>query len=391
MRKKWIVEPPRRTPVVGAYDVVVVGGGIAGVASAVCARRAGAGVTLIEKECALGGLATLANLAVFLPLCDGMGRQVACGVAEELLRLSIRDHPDRICSPWRKPSTPEERADERFRVQFNPASFLLALEELAINEGVDIFYDARSSALRKKEERIEAVVIENKDGRSALLARAVVDATGDADVCARACEPTVCLPANVPAGWYYYSDDEGIKLRKLSKPYEPLALNVPDGERGYAGDRAEEVTQDIIESHKLVRDDLASLRSAEPLRIPLLPSLRMTRRLKGGIELDESDAGRYFADCIGMIGDWREPSSVYEIPFRVLQAVRTANLVVAGRCVSASGAWDVLRSIPACAVTGQCAGVASALVVREQLTSFCALNIKPLQRELLKQHAVLPT
>ena len=76
-------------PVRKGYDVVVLGGGIAGVAAAVAAKRSGRSVLIIEKSCMLGGLATLGLVAIYLPLCDGSGRQVSAGIAEELLHLSI--------------------------------------------------------------------------------------------------------------------------------------------------------------------------------------------------------------------------------------------------------------------------------------------------------------
>ena len=76
-------------PVLDTCDVLIAGGGVAGVAAALSAARAGAKVTLIEREYALGGLATLGLITYYLPLCDGMGRQVSFGLAEELLRLSI--------------------------------------------------------------------------------------------------------------------------------------------------------------------------------------------------------------------------------------------------------------------------------------------------------------
>src|SRR5512145_2221418 len=77
-------------PIAGKYDVIVAGGGIAGVAAALAARRSGCRVLLIEKSVMLGGLATLGFIAYYLPLCDGRGKKVSGGIAEELLHLSIK-------------------------------------------------------------------------------------------------------------------------------------------------------------------------------------------------------------------------------------------------------------------------------------------------------------
>jgi flavin-dependent dehydrogenase len=78
------------TEVCGKYDVVVAGGGIAGVAAALAAARNGAKTLLLEKQVVLGGLATAGHIVIYLPLCDGMGNKVIGGIAEELLWESIR-------------------------------------------------------------------------------------------------------------------------------------------------------------------------------------------------------------------------------------------------------------------------------------------------------------
>ena len=73
------------------YDVLVAGGGLAGVAAAVAAARAGKRVLLLEKSQKLGGLATLGLINLFVPMCNGRGKQIIFGMAEEFLRLSIRN------------------------------------------------------------------------------------------------------------------------------------------------------------------------------------------------------------------------------------------------------------------------------------------------------------
>ena len=78
----YIKEKAKSLPVTGEYDVVVAGGGIAGVAAALAAKRNGAKVLLIEKQFLVGGLATLGLITIYLPLCDGEGKQVSFGIAE---------------------------------------------------------------------------------------------------------------------------------------------------------------------------------------------------------------------------------------------------------------------------------------------------------------------
>src|SRR5512135_3443302 len=119
MKRAFVVRPSQKLPVRGVYDVAVVGGGIAGVAAAVAAARAGAKTCLIEKEHALGGLATLGLVVFYLPICDGCGRQVIAGLGEELLKISIKYGPDEIPAAWRtKTGSKKARIRKRYMVQF---------------------------------------------------------------------------------------------------------------------------------------------------------------------------------------------------------------------------------------------------------------------------------
>ena len=97
-------------------EVAVAGGGIAGVAAAVQAARCGKKTVLIEKSVYCGGLATGGLIYIYLPLCDGNGRQVTFGIAEELLRRSMKYGPGDVPSAWRLGKEAGER--NRFRNVF---------------------------------------------------------------------------------------------------------------------------------------------------------------------------------------------------------------------------------------------------------------------------------
>lgn len=91
-----------KTPAVkSAYDIVVVGGGVAGVAAAVSAARSGMKTLLLEKMALLGGLATEGLINWWEPLCNAEGKKLISGVSEEILRRTIQYGPDRLPEAWR--------------------------------------------------------------------------------------------------------------------------------------------------------------------------------------------------------------------------------------------------------------------------------------------------
>jgi len=399
-----VCEPARRVPVWGQFDVVVAGGGIAGVAAAVAAARNGATVCLLEKESALGGLATLGIVTVWLPLCDGRGRQVIGGLGEELLQLSVADlHQDRqtahwsgVPACWRPGGDVEERQRVRYVASFNPIAYLLALERLVVDAGVHLWYDTRVCAARREGERVSHLMVENKGGRGALAGSVVVDATGDADVCHLAGEATESLDTNVLSGWFYDLRDDGLHLNPLTHAFSRMGDR--EGAQGpfYRGDDGQQVTQQILGSRELIRQRLAALRAerpeedVQPVGVPTIACLRMTRRLVGAATLTAADVHRWHEDAVGLTGDWRQAGPVYAIPWGALRGVHNRNLLAAGRCISADASvWDVTRVIPPCAVTGEAAGTGAALAARETAGDLTRLPVAALQRRLRERGGLL--
>ena len=372
-----IREPARETPVADGADVVVAGGGVAGVAAAVAAARAGASVLLLERTCLVGGLATAGNVTVYLPICDGLGHQVLGGLAEELLHLSVADLGRAVPAAgffrepaaWRDPAaTSAQRAKAgRYQTGFNPAAYALALEALLLREGVRILYDTRVCGVVRDGAALTHLVIESKSGRTAVACGAAVDATGDADVCFLAGEPTESLATNVAAGWYYAVATGGgtppVRVRCLSAPYDKDGGTAGAPGPLFRGDDAADLTAQLLASRDLVRADLAKLRAerpdadVQPLNLASLPCFRMTRRLIAAHSLTEEDRHRAFDDMVCLAPDWRRAGPVWQVPWRCLAATRTANLVACGRCASWDrSAWDALRAIPVCVATGEAAG-----------------------------------
>ena len=113
-----------KTKVAGEYDVAVCGGGIAGISAALASARHGKKTLLLEKQFMLGGLATAGLVTIYLPLCDGCGTQVSFGIAEELLRLSIKyGAEDKYPENWLENKGSRTEMDKRFEVRYNPQVF----------------------------------------------------------------------------------------------------------------------------------------------------------------------------------------------------------------------------------------------------------------------------
>ena len=371
-----ITEPARTLPITASCDVLVCGGGIAGVAAALAAARHGARTMLLEREYMLGGLATLGLITVYLPLCDGEGHQASYGIAEELLRLSIDEGIAESALPtaWlQADGDAQERRNVRYQVQYNPAMMAVAMERLLLDAGVEILYGTLAAHTMVEDGRITSVIVENKSGRSAITVGAVVDATGDADICRLAGADCATYAAgNALAGWYYTVGNDGVRLREVG------AYN--DGER-YDCREAGEISAFVQRSHELTMTHYRRLREQDPSVVPTLmatvPQLRMTRRLVGAMTADDTPHTTV-STSIGMCGDWRRRGPLFELPFGCLYGDKIRNLITAGRNISVTDAmWDITRVIPVCAVTGQAAGIAAAMG-----EDFASLDVSRLQTML---------
>ncbi len=219
---------------------------------------------LLERSYVLGGLATSGLVTIYLPLCDGVGHQVSFEIAEELFCLSI-EHGDegRYPKPWLEGGTPEERAEKRYEVQFNPHLFAISAERVLVSLGVKILYGATAVSVSKADSRINAVMIEGKSGREAIVVKkSVVDATGDADVCylsGAACRNYSY--GNTLSAWYYFDAGEGNKLKMHG--FADIVGNEVARElsrRRYTGLDTEEISEMMIESHASVEKDILSRR-----------------------------------------------------------------------------------------------------------------------------------
>lgn len=386
-------------PVRDSYDVIVVGGGVAGVAAALAARRNGAKTLLLEKSTMSGGLATLGLVAIYLPLCDGNGRQVSFGLAEELLRLSGKYGLDTVPEVW-KNGKPGGTA--RYQTNFSPAAFAIAIDELLEKEGVEVNYDTVVCRPVLEADRCAYLVVENKSGRFAYGCKAVVDASGDADVFSRAGVP--CEKGENGLTYWSYTVDRA--LLQKSAGADRVMLDdwldmggadeygdcAPGAYPKYDGTDDRQVTRFLLDGRRQLRREIyedGARKDRVIVTLPGMAQMRTTRRIVGAKVIDSADCNKRFADSVGCVGDWRQAGVVWEIPYGTLYSESRGNLFAAGRCIGAANdAWQATRVIPGAAVSGQAAGTAAALCCREGVSAR-ALPVAMLQKKLQDQGVLL--
>jgi len=257
-----ITEPERTIPVLDQVDVLVAGGGTAGVAAAVAAARAGAKTMLVERQGFLGGVASAALMTSATNFVfTGDGRQVVKGIVEEIFdKLAERGatSPD-----WRMRALPQ--------FPFDQEAFRVLLIKLVQDAGVETLVETWITDVVKEDNLLKGVITESKGGRQAILAKVFVDTTGDADLAARAGAPyrhtppdsgsllflmrnvdldkTVAYFEEHPEEWQQYCD--------MVTPLEDFIANWR--ERGlfhlpHGGGRSMQLVQDAIARGEYIRE-----------------------------------------------------------------------------------------------------------------------------------------
>jgi flavin-dependent dehydrogenase len=176
-------EPARRTPVIREAEVVVLGGGPAGIATAVASARGGARTLLVERYGFLGGMGTAALVTSFCGLyanVHGEQRRVVRGIADELLaRLAALDGLN----------VPQDFAGRIMVQSYDVAAYKCAADDLVLGAGVELLFHALAVGAVIEDGRIGALLVESKSGRGAVRGRVFVDCSGDADLAAWAGAP----------------------------------------------------------------------------------------------------------------------------------------------------------------------------------------------------------
>ncbi len=407
-------EPARDIPVTRDVDVAVVGGGPAGLSAAIASARTGAKTVLIEQFGYLGGTATASLMACingFRNQVEPDSTQTVRGIAEEIvLQLKALDGLGK--SPYPQKSYPTEPGQLEYSYAIDTEKFKYVTLKMCVDAGVDIMFHTFFSVPIVEDTVLRGVIVENKSGRQAVMAKAVVDASGDGDVAARAGAPY----------WQTYKDEaprlnDGLMYRIEFGSKRPEGVHACDfganavvwGPRvgPINGADGDELSRGEVEARLRVYEDLAEKQAKNPeladarvIETPPLLGVRQTRFIEGEYELTAEDAieGQRFEDVVAISSapiihyyGYRRylEHEGYDIPYRCLVPRKIDNLLIAGRCISSEQQpYESHRSMVPIMAIGQAAGVAAALCTREGVTPR-QLDVPLLQKTLLAQGAEL--
>ncbi len=392
-----VIQPERPLAVANETDVLVVGGGPAGFAAAVAAARAGAKTTLVERYGYFGGLWTGGIVLVVISTHareNGEMVKVVRGIGGELLdRLAKVDGGviNQAPGKWNPTSDPEA------------TKFMM--DEMVCEAGVKVFFHSWVADVVMDGNAIRGVVFESKAGRQAILAKVVVDTTGDGDVFAAAgAEHEQRLHAiglvhrlgNVDRVDMEELKENGVKSLGSAEP-QPSVKWVNLRGPSTNGLDVNELTRLEFEHRRKIWEHVQKLRKTSGgeslflLQVAPQLGVRTTRLLAGVKQLtfEEFKEGRKFPDTIAVGGGQKPTRCGWPIPYGTLVPKKLDNLLTAGRsiCVDAKVIED-MRLIGACLTTGHAAGAAAALAVKDGCRPR-DVDIAKLQKLLTSQGAYL--
>ena len=442
----WAIkEPSRETPVFRETDVLVVGGGPAGIGAAIAAARAGARTALLERYGHLGGLATGGMVICIMPMSDGGPELQITGICQEIVqRLDAEGgavHPtithigsgnQELLNQWR--SYPFGVVDDRvrFSVQFDPEKLKCVLNDMIEESGVELLLHSLACQAIVESNSVNGIIFESKSGRQAIKARVVIDCTGDGDILASAGAeyddaPDPALRSSklalifrlgnidVPTYMNYktsYPERHAHSMKELEQMggYTMVLRAWRDDVvwvNNFIADRnaldVGDLTRVEIEARKAMlltirffKDNIPGFKNAWLMDTASQIGVRCSRRLKGNYVVTSEDvrSGIIYEDTIAVCPTFLPEHSPrarhMHIPYRSLVPKDVDSLIVAGRCFSSdSVANDLLSPIQFCVAMGQAAGAAAALTVRngERLSD---IEIQRLRAVLLGQGVHLP-
>ena len=399
-----VVEPKQEIPVITETDVLVVGGGPAGVAAAISASRAGSSTIIVERYNHLGGLWTG---GLVLPLLSthamdekGIFRQVIFGISDEISqKLAGMGMAIHEVNPI-----------------VDPEAAKYVLDVMIKESGVRILYHCWASNIVMENDTIQAVIFETKSGRVAIRPKIVIDCTGDGDIFNLAGEEHEVMNYNIGLVHRLGNID---RIDKSQPGYKDMDIGgeTPIKSVNWVNMHGED-DRDGLDLYTLSelqqKYRIAIWEQTEKIRatpgheeVFLLDTasqigVRMSRILHGRytLTLDDSMTYRSFDDVIGISGAWTrirykgevvfpKKRPLWQIPYRSLVPKKTKNLLVAGRCFSFEKSLvEDTRIIGTCLITGHGAGAAASAAVNSK-APVNDIDIAAVQKVLRKQGAYL--
>jgi hypothetical protein len=429
---QMIDEPGGKAPVVAEADLVVVGGGPAGIAAAVAGARNGLSVALLERYAYLGGLASGGMVLVLDDMCNGPEvtvRGLCTELIDRMTRMDLCVTPpeeDWIADEgkfrqWARWGVYNFHSHEKpqpicYASAFDPDGFKRASNDMIAEAGVNLRLHSWFSRAIVEDGAIKGVVCESKSGRQAVLGKVVIDATGDLDVAASAgaafsqgsfIVTTVFRLGGVDtveAERFEYEEPETFAAldREAKKimggSWERWWLKTPlpgivwcncPHMAGFDGLSVEDLTRADFKGRERIANLVAFVREKMPgfanaFVVDVAPQIgvRTSRLLEGQYVLTKEDVAsrRHFADSVARGRD-------YYYPYRTLLPKEVSQLLVAGRHYSSTAAAQkISREIPPCMAMGEATGVAAALALESGVT-VDRVDVAELQRRLRAQGA----
>jgi hypothetical protein len=447
LQRMTVTEPARDIPVLREADVVVVGGGPAGVSAAVASARNGADTVLVERYGHLGGLATGGLVILVMPMSDESGRQQIAGLCREMIdRLAVTGssvHPKdeelgsadpAVVDSWlsRGPRFFAMNGHVTLNSLFDPEYLKCVLNDMVEGAGVTLFLHSWGCRCIVEQNRATGVIFESKSGRQAIRAKTVIDTTGDGDIFASAgaafdATTNQQMRSSKLALVFRVGNVDYGKLAEFASSYREkhAELMTDVAARGGFSMYLRSWREDVVwfnnflpDLHGLNVEDLTwvEVNARKKMRVTIdffrmhVPGfesafimdtasqvgVRATRRLIGRYVVTEEDlhTGKRHDDTIAVVParQWAPSlrSPLAYIPYRSLVPADIENLLTAGRCFSADQvANDILAPIQVCSALGQAAGTAAALAVQAGVAPG-KVSVTDLQDLLVFQGVPLP-
>jgi hypothetical protein len=434
-KPQTITEPAREIPVFRTCDVLVVGGGPAGSAAAASAVQMGADTVLVERYGHLGGMSTGGFCLWIDRMTDWDGQQVIAGFANDLLdRMPGEGLLGPPANIWgsKDPQLVEYWQDRHaafhgtitWSPTIDPEMLKIASFDLLAQRGTKLLLHSWAVTPVMEDQVVRGVIFESKAGRQAILAKVVIDATGDGDIFALAgsefdtdvVEEDIHHMMNVAFLWdgtdmQRYLDfrrehaeefraimQRGREFRVLDRPHvmprNDMALFMGPRLSGYSCIDIEDLTAVEIESRQRMltmldfyRRHMPGFENARIMQTAPQMGVRHSRRLKGVTKMSRDDwmAGKIYDDEIALSPPPNPRHPNVSIPLGCMMPASRDNLLAAGRNLSCDAVTHIfMREVPNCWAMGQAAGVTAAVAINAGVR-VRDVDVRQVQHELLKQ------